>query len=283
MQAHGLSHSERLFIKKGVELGVRNDGRARMDYRGFTLTTGVIPHASGSCRLKLDRTDVIVSIKADLTLPEAETPDLGKMACSVECTSSSILEGDEALKNLNINLTSGLSKLLCESKTLDLSSLCVIKGKQVWILHIDAMVLDVGGNLLDAISLATYAALTTTKLPHVEVVGSGEEEGEVELQVSDDPYESKPLASIENLPITVSLTKIGSGFVVDATAEEEQCMAACLSISVNKKGRICGMHKTGPGGISPSALQEMIKCGRHIGLELLAKLDIAINKKKEED
>jgi len=282
MQAHGLSHSERLFIKKGVELNVRNDGRARMDYRGFTVNTGVIPHASGSCRLKLDRTDVIVSVKAELTKPEPETPDLGKLACSVECTSSSILEGDEALKNLNINLTSGLSKLLCESKTLDLSSLCILKGKQVWLLYIDAMVLDVGGNLLDAISMAAHAALATTKLPSVEVVG-GEEEGEVELQVSDDPFDAKPLATIENLPITVSLTKIGSGFVVDATAEEEQCMAACLSVSVNNKGKICGMHKTGPGGISPTALQEMIKCGRRIGLELLSRLDVAINKKKEED
>jgi len=280
MQSHGLSHSERLYIKKGVELNVRNDGRSRMDYRFFTVKTDVIPHASGSCRLKLGRTDVLVSIKAELMQPDAETPNFGKLKCSVDCTRSSVLEGDEALKNLNITLTSGLSKLLSESKTLDLASLCIIKGKQVWFLYLDAMVLDIGGNLLDALSIASYAALSTTKLPYVKVV-TGEEEEETEIEVSDDPYESKPLVGVEKLPITVSLAKIGSGFVVDGTAEEEQCMSACVSVSVNKSGQICGIHKTGAGGISSTALQEMLKCGRHIGLDLLAKMDSLLNQKEE--
>jgi len=278
MQVHGLSHSERLFIKKGVELNVRTDGRSRMDYRFFTVKTGVIPHANGSCRLKLGRTDVLVSVKAELTKPETESPNLGKLICSVDCTRSSVLEGEEALKNLNINLTSGISRLLCESKTLDLTSLCVIKGKQVWFLYIDAMVLDIGGNLLDAISMASYAALSSTKLPKVTVV-TGEEEDETEIDVSDDPLDSKPLVDVDKLPITVSLAKIGSGFVVDGTAEEEQCMSASLSVSVNKMAQICGIHKSGPGGISPTALQEMLKCGRRIGQELLAKMDGLLKKK----
>jgi len=280
MQSHGLSHSERLYIKKGVELNVRNDGRSRMDYRFFPVKTDVLPHASGSCRLKLGRTDVLVSIKAELMQPDVETPNLGKLICSVDCTRSSVLEGDEALKNLNITLTSGISKLLSESKTLDLPSLCVIKGKQVWHLYLDAMVLDIGGNLLDAISMASYAALRTTKLPYVKVV-TGEEEEETEIEVSDDPSESKSLVGVEKLPITVSLAKIGAGFVVDGTAEEEQCMSACLSVSINKSGHVCGIHKTGAGGISHTALQEMLKCGRRIGLDLLEKMDSLLNKIEE--
>jgi len=282
MQAHGVSHSERLFIKKGVELNVRNDGRTRMDYRPFTIKTAVIPHSSGSCRLKLGRTDILISVKAELTKPEIDAPKLGKLICSVDCTRSSVLEGEEALKNLNITLTSGISKLLCESKALNMSSLCVIEGKQVWFLYIDAMVLDIGGNLLDAISIAAFAALSTTKLPNVTVV-RGEEEDETEIDVSDDPFESKPLVGVDKIPVTVSLAKIGSGFVVDATAEEEQCMSACLSLSVNKGGQICGIHKAGPGGISPTALQEMLKCGRRLGQELLTKLESLLTKKERED
>lgn len=52
-----------MYIKRGIEENVRNDGRGRLDYRYWDFKTGVIPSASGSCELTLDKTRVIVAIK----------------------------------------------------------------------------------------------------------------------------------------------------------------------------------------------------------------------------
>jgi hypothetical protein len=85
---------------------VRLDGRARMDYRFFNIVTGnklvaairlaaarscgfasisgVIPHANGSARLKLDSTEVLVGVNLEIGQPDADAPESGRVVCSVE-------------------------------------------------------------------------------------------------------------------------------------------------------------------------------------------------------
>ena len=58
---------------------------------------------------------------------------------------------------------------------LDMKTLCILPGKQCWVVFVDAMVslslwlvytvkvMDSGGNLFDAISIATRAALVATR------------------------------------------------------------------------------------------------------------------------
>jgi exosome complex component RRP42 len=79
-----ISSTERKFIQNGVAQNIRNDGRERLDFRAFTLETGVVPQASGSCRLHIDTTDVLVGVKVELGEPELQTPALGKVIVSVE-------------------------------------------------------------------------------------------------------------------------------------------------------------------------------------------------------
>lgn len=50
---------------------------------------------------------------------------------------------------------------------LDLPSLCVIPGKACWLVYVDALLLNDGGNVLDALSVATRAALALTRVPKV--------------------------------------------------------------------------------------------------------------------
>ena len=61
-----------------------------------------------------------------------------------------------------MKLAVALEQLLLGSDNIDLKSLCLVPKRQCWILYIDAMVLDSGGNLFDAISIAARAALATT-------------------------------------------------------------------------------------------------------------------------
>lgn len=62
-----LSAAEREYITQGVEQNIRNDGRKREDFRAIELQLGVIAQASGSARLKLGNTDVIVGVKVRAT------------------------------------------------------------------------------------------------------------------------------------------------------------------------------------------------------------------------
>lgn len=58
--------------------------------------------------------------------------------------------------------------------------------------------------------------------------------GEAELIISDDPYDCTRI-DIENIPILVTVCKIGDCCVVDPSAEEEECSTASLVVAVSKR------------------------------------------------
>ncbi len=60
---------------------------------------------------------------------------------------------------------------LRESRAIDTEALCIVAGVKVWSVRVDIHVLDHGGNLTDAASLATVAALLHFRRPDVTVVG----------------------------------------------------------------------------------------------------------------
>lgn len=51
--------------------------------------------------------------------------------------------------------------------SLDLKSLCMLPGKTCWVVYVDALLLNDGGNVLDALSIAVRAALALTRIPKV--------------------------------------------------------------------------------------------------------------------
>lgn len=56
--------------------------------------------------------------------------------------------------------------------SLDLKSLCVLPGKMCWVVYVDALLLNDGGNVLDALSIAARAALALTRIPKVVTGGT---------------------------------------------------------------------------------------------------------------
>ena len=58
-----ISQGEVEWITQGVACNCRNDGRGREDFRELSVQLGVVPQASGSARVRLGETDVIVGIK----------------------------------------------------------------------------------------------------------------------------------------------------------------------------------------------------------------------------
>lgn len=79
----------------------------------------------------------------------------------------------------------------------------------------------------------------------------------IDLQISDDPFDTKPLDA-SDLPVLVSLCKIGNNYVVDPTIEEEICGAGCIVVSVTPKGNVTAVLKKGSGSFMPDTLNEII-------------------------
>ena len=67
-----------MYICEGFQLDVRTDGRNTEELRSIVLETGQLVQASGSARLKLGVTDVLVAVKvcAGATLSsQVKVPD----------------------------------------------------------------------------------------------------------------------------------------------------------------------------------------------------------------
>eukprot|EP00124_Ichthyophonus_hoferi_P005030 Ihof_evm2s646 gene=Ihof_evmTU2s646 len=257
MSPVSLSPYEQAYILAGIEAGIRNDGRGRSDYRHFTIETGILSHTHGSARLQLSNTDVLVGVKAEMGEPLPDTPDEGRVVISVDCSASGSPafegRGGELLSN---EIATAIQRMIGGS-AIDLKSLNVITGRQCWVLYVDAVVLVNGGNLFDAISLAVNAALYNTRIPKIRLV-EGDDDEPIDIELDDDPSASIAMDT-SNLPILITLTKIGARHIVDATMEEEACMMARLMVGVNREGNICLVQKGGFGAVDPGALYEMLE------------------------
>lgn len=66
------------------------------------------------------------------------------------------------IEKLNVEIAGVIERLLKSPSALNLSSFCLVPKRIVWIFYVDILVLDYGGNLFDAVSIATRAALSTT-------------------------------------------------------------------------------------------------------------------------
>ncbi len=89
---------------------------------------------------------------------------------------------------------------------IDLRTLNIISGKSCWNVYVDALVLNDDGNVLDALSLACYAALANTRIPRVEIVaGENGEEPEIEL---DDDMDNSLKLELHSVPVIVSVAQV---------------------------------------------------------------------------
>ncbi|OWM87371.1 exosome complex component RRP42 [Punica granatum] len=276
----GLSVGEKLFIQGGIAQDLRTDGRKRLTYRPIYVETGVIPQANGSARVRLGGTDVIASVKAEIGRPSPMQPDKGKVAIYVSCspTAAPMFEG-RGDEELSAELSIALQRCLLGGKSgagagIDLSSLVVVEGKVCWDLYIDGLVVSSDGNLLDALGAAVKAALSNTGIPRVQVAADTTGEDQPEVDISDEEFLQ---FDTSNLPVIVTLTKVGRHYIVDATSEEESQMSSAVSISINRRGHTCGLSKRGGAGLDPSVILDMISVAKHVSEQLMNKLDSEIS------
>ncbi|CAH1762801.1 5399_t:CDS:10 [Entrophospora sp. SA101] len=233
-----ISPSEIDFIFKGVDDNIRADGRGRLDYRQVSLETGVISQASGSARCKLgEGTDVLVGVKIEIGAIEIDgnyeqvmeiKSKRGRVVCNVECSpiASQQFAGKGA-EDINNELTQTIERVFNGPQGgINLEKLCIIPGQQCWVVYIDALVLDYAGNILDTIFITTRAALYNARVPKTIIQDHGD--GEFEFEISDDVEEWERIYGWDMVPVGVTLNRIGTRHIVDATPLEELATEAKL-------------------------------------------------------
>jgi len=257
-------------IKKGVRLS----GRKLDQYRDIEIITDYVPHADGSAYVKLGNTQVLVGVKLELGTPYPDTPNEGVMVVSAEFVPMASPSFEPGPPDENaIELARVIDRSLREIGAIDLEKLAIIPGKKVLIAWIDIYVLDHDGNLIDASSIATLAALLTTKMPKVEVTEDEEVIIDRETRVGPLPLKHKV--------VTVTIGKLGDKLIVDPDLEEESVLSTKIVIAVSEDGRIAGIQKTGMGSLTQEEVLKAIDIALAKGKELIALIEEKVKPKEE--
>ncbi|AWR99422.1 exosome complex protein Rrp42 [Metallosphaera hakonensis] len=247
-----------------LERGTRSDGRKFTDYRQLTITLGYAKKADGSALVKLGDTTVLAGVKVEEDEPYQDTPNQGNLVVNAELLPLAYETFEPGPPDENaIELSRVVDRSLRDSKSVDLSGLVIEPGKKVWTVWVDISVLDYGGNVLDACTLAAIAALYDAKLPKVV------KENDTINIVKEERVSSLP---IRYPVVTVSVGKIGKFLIIDPDLEEEGIMDAKISFSYIPSGHIVGIQKSGAGSFSQQEIETAESIAYQTSQKLLEEL-----------
>ena len=241
--------------------GKRIDGRELDEFRPLHIDTGVIPHADGSARVRLGDTEIVAGIKIQPDRPFPDMGDKGIFICTAEILPLAHPDVETGPPPPPvIELARVVDRGIRESSMIDLSQFVLEKDKSVIGLFTDNVVTDHDGNLFDACSYASVAAIITSKIPKWEM--KDDIPVLIENQESDAP--------ITTIPISVTMGRIGEFIIVDPNIDEWGCLDARITITTNSDGNIVALQKGGSDGFT---LEQLVKC---------SELSITIGKKIRE-
>ncbi len=229
-------------IKEYLAEGKRFDGRKPGEFREISIETDISKQAEGSARVKIGKTEVIVGIKLDVSEPYPDSPDKGKLMVTSELLPLSSPRFESGPPRFPaIELGRLIDRAVRESKFIDFEKLCIKEGEKVWAVFIDIYSINDDGNLIDAAGIGTLVALKTAKLPKYD---------EKNEKVLHGEPTNKKMPLSKEIPIIVTVHKIGDNIIVDPTLEEEDISDVRVTIGGTTDGTIFSMQKGNPKEIS---------------------------------
>lgn len=232
--------------------GKRQDGRGFKDFRDIKLETSIISKAEGSAKVTLGETQVLVGVKLQTGTPFPDSQDEGVIITNLELNPIASPDFEPGPpKEEAIEMARVVDRGIRESGAIDVKKLCITLGESVWIVFIDVHILNDDGNLIDASCLAAIAALLTTTVPN-EQQGIGP---------------NMPLA-MKQVPVGVTLAKIGSKLMVDPSLDEEKVCDTKVTIVSSSDGSVAGMQKMGSAPFTEAEILEAIDISREKAAEL---------------
>ena len=214
------------------KLNKRLDGRDFLSYRNIEVEKDIIPKAEGSARVKIGNTEVIAGVKIELSQPFPDNPNEGILVVNAEFPPIAHEKFEPGPPNENaIELARLVDRVIRSSEAINLERLFIEEGK-VYGVFIDIHVINHDGNLLDASTLASVAALKSTKIPKYE-------NGKI---IRNEFIRN---LEVEHLPIFVTIGKYNGNYIVDLTQYEEEIVKDKIAIGTREDKMICAIQKLG--------------------------------------
>ena len=236
-------------IRQYLAEGKRFDGRKTDEFREIIIETGVSKNAEGSARVKMGKTEVLVGVKMDVGAPYPDSQDKGNLMVTSELLPLSSPRFEIGPPKIeSIELARIIDRAIRESKMIELEKLCIKEGEKVWTVYIDLYSINDDGNLLDACGIGAIAALQNAKIPKYD------EETE---KVIFGEWTDKSVPLAKNIPVSITVHKIGESLIVDPTREEEDLSETRITIG-SSDGVISSMQKGDSRELSIEEFNEIL-------------------------
>ncbi|MBD3229468.1 MAG: exosome complex protein Rrp42 [Candidatus Lokiarchaeota archaeon] len=235
---------ERGYIEKVLRKGKRIDGRSLEDFREITIEPNVIKRAEASARVTLGETRVLIGIKISAGPPYPDTPDAGVITVNAELlplASARFESGPPS--DFAIEVARVCDRGIRHSNIIDKKDLCMIEGQKVFVVFGDIYAISFDGNLFDSGEIALTTALNTLKIPEYEIV----EEGDTKEVKFLDSWKKVP---VNDVPVSVTIGKIGDILFVDPTEKEELALDVRMTFTFNKNDELISLQKGLNGSIT---------------------------------
>jgi exosome complex component RRP42 len=211
-------------IREYLGEGKRFDGRKLDEFREITIETGISKNAEGSARVRIGKTEVLVGIKMDVAAPYPDSKDRGNLMVTSELLPLSSPRIELGPPQFDaIELARVIDRGIRESKFIELEKLCIKEGEKVWTVFIDIYSINDDGNLLDAAGIGAVVALKNAKIPKYD-----EETGKTQF----GEWTDKKVPLKKDIPVSLTVHKIGSHLVLDPTKEEEDISETRVTIAI---------------------------------------------------
>ncbi|ODV78145.1 uncharacterized protein CANTADRAFT_54837 [Suhomyces tanzawaensis NRRL Y-17324] len=284
-----LSPAERSYLYDSLiqKPTIRPDSRAEHQMRPLEAKTSFLPGSNGSARIRLmDGSECIVSVKAKVVVAAKEA---NLIECDVDVVG--FRDNSNFVSNLKFNLTNLLQQNF-PSDYLRLTS------KYSFKLFIDCIVISHSSYPLTLISLTSYLALKTTKLPLLVSETNDEEIAELPT-FSDDWDNAKPIADYFKgkgkefqPPIFITLGYVGSNLIFDPSVEEEQVLENGLIVTfynnkvitpIANMNLAVNSNNSNFKGLNQTAIIKSIQMGNKFGGAIIRALDALIEQDDDND
>ena len=253
-----ISKLEQQELRRLLAENKRIDGRNPLQYRNLHVQLGYVEKAEGSALVELGNTKVLAAVKVGIAVPFADTPNEGILIVNAELVplASPVFEPGPPSEE-SISLSRYVDRSIRESKSIDLSSLCILPGRSVYSLYVDLYILDYDGNLIDASVIASVNALGVTSMPKYVVEGQT-------VKKTDEYFKLE----LKDRPVSLTYAFLDDKYVVDPCLSEEYASDLTLSMTVKSDDRFCAIQKNGGGMVSPRRVIELLDKSVELGKEL---------------
>lgn len=252
-------------VVSALKKGTRIDGRKPDEYRPIQIELDCIRNAEGSCKITCGDTVLLAGVKFSVGKPFPDSPDKGVLIVNAELlpiSNSDFEPGPPSIDSIEHSRV--IDRGIRESGAFDEKSLCITEGEEVWMVNLDICPLNTDGHLFDIGGLAGLAAMKTAKLP----------------KLADGKPDYKELTDktldISDMPVPVTVCKLGDVLIVDPTFDEWKLVDARLTVTTLSDGTLCAMQKGGDAPLSVEDIERMTDIAVEKGKELRKELEKAL-------